>query len=99
MKKTNTYYSAYLNGDSVMVGGEIPLWIAVLRLQNGQDVFATSAFAAGYAAMKASTSKGKFYASSPHQSHTEGGYPHYHAYGRKWVNNSQYAPHAWYPYT
>lgn len=99
MKKTNTYYSAYLNGNSVMVGGEITLWMAVLRLQNGQDVFATSEFAAIYACTKASTSKNSGKTLIHHMASDEGYYPHYHPLGRHWYKNYNYAPHCWYPYS
>lgn len=99
LTKTNAYYPAYLSGRAVMVcvANEITNWEAVTRLQNGYDVFATTAYAACWAAVKAATEKSKAYAAIPHTSHDEGYYPHYHAAGRRWVNNPRYFPHAWFP--
>ena len=96
MRKYNTYYVAKLSGNTVMIGQEISEWAAVSRLERGYDVFATSAFAAGWVAMKASVG---YNIGTPHSAHEEGGYPHYHALGRKWINNKLHSPHAWYPYS
>ena len=98
MRKYNAYYEAYLEGNTVWISKEINEWTAIRRLERGYDVFATSAFAAGWVAMQASTIKSRFYAGEPHSADAEGKYPHYHAYGRKWINDSRFAPHAWYPF-
>lgn len=95
VRKYNTYYEAYLCNNKVFIGQEISRWGAVSRLECGYDVFATSAFAARFACMQASTRKGT---PTNHQSSGEGYYPHYHPLGRRWVNNRNYAPHCWYPY-
>ena len=100
LRKYNTYYPAYLSGRAVMVcvWSEISEGAAVTRLVNGLDVFSSSDYAACWAAVKAApTSRHKASASVPHSAHDEGYYPHYHAEGRKWVNNPQFSPHAWFP--
>lgn len=98
MNKYNTYYEAYLSGNTVMVGREINRWSAVRRLESGYDVFATSEFAAIYACIEATTNNNRGKVNLPHSSKGEGYYPHYHALGRRWVNNPMSAPHCWYPY-
>lgn len=98
MNKYNAYYEAYLKGNTVFISKQITQYQAVWRLENGRDVFATSAYAAGWVATKAATVRGVFASGNPHSSHADGGYPHYHAYGRRWVNNSLHSPHDWYPY-
>ena len=98
MNKYNAYYEAYLKGNTVMISRQISQYQAVWRMETGRDVFATSAYAAGWVATQAATVNGVFASGNPHSSHKDGGYPHYHAYGRRWVNNSLHSPHAWYPY-
>ena len=98
MKKTNTYYEAYLSGNTVMVSREISRWEAISRLERGKDVFATSEFAAIYACLAATTNNNKGKNLIHHTTSNEGYYPHYHPLGRRWVYNSNYAPHCWYPY-
>lgn len=94
--RTNAYFEAYLSNNIVYIGRQISQWDAVWRLEKGYDVFATSAFAAGYACLQASTVRGKDIPN--HISSSEGYYPHYHPLGRRWVNNTNFAPHCWYPY-
>lgn len=98
MRRTNTYYVAYLSGNTVMVSREISRWEATMRLQQGYDVFATSEFAAMYVCMAASTNNNRGKDLIHHTTNSEGYYPHYHPLGRRWVYNSNYAPHCWYPY-
>lgn len=98
MRITNTYYEAHLSGNTVMVGREISRWGAIIRLQQGYDVFATSEFAAIYACLGATTNNNKGKDLIHHRTSSEGYYPHYHPLGRRWVYNSNYAPHCWYPY-
>lgn len=95
MNKYNAYYEAYLKGNTVMISRQISQYQAVWRLETGRDVFATSAFAASYACLQASTTRGTL---PNHTDNREGYYPHYHPLGRRWINNSNYAPHCWYPY-
>lgn len=96
LNRTNAYFEAYLSNNTVYIGKQISQWSAVWRLERGYDVFATSAFAAGYACLQASTVRGKDIPN--HTSSSEGYYPHYHPLGRRWVNNPSSAPHCWYPY-
>lgn len=93
----NTYYEAYLRNNTVYIGIEISQWGAISRLERGYDVFATSAFAACYACTRAAI-PGARGTTIHHTDSREGYYPHYHALGRRWVNNRNYAPHCWYPY-
>lgn len=96
MNRNNAYFTAMLKNNTVMVGMKISQTEAVRRLEFGQDVFATSAFAAGYVCLQASTVRGKDIPN--HQATNEGFFPHYHPLGRRWVQNRLFAPHCWYPY-
>lgn len=96
LNRTNAYFEAYLSNNTVYIGKQISQWNAVSRLERGYDVFATSAFAAGYACLQASTVRGKDIPN--HTNSSEGYYPHYHPLGRRWVKNPNSAPHCWYPY-
>ena len=98
MKKYNTCYKAYLSGNTVMIGQEITEWEAIMRMTNGYDIFATSAYVAGRVANSAATYKGVFNSGEPHAAHRDGEYPHYHAFGRRWYKNRAHSPHAWYPF-
>lgn len=95
----NTYYVAYLSGNTVMVGHEISRWEAISRLERGYDVFASSEFAALYACVGASTNKNAGKNLTRHSTNSEGYYPHYHPLGRHWYKNYSSAPHCWYPYS
>lgn len=99
MKKTNTYYEAYLSGNTVMVSREISQWEAIIRLERGKDVFATSEFAAIYACLAATTNNNRGKDLIHHTTNKEGYYPHYHPLGRHWYKDYDSAPHCWYPYT
>lgn len=99
MRKTNTYYEAYLSGDTVMVSREISQWEAISRLERGRDVFATSEFAAIYVCLAATTNNNRNKILTKHESRGDGYYPHYHPLGRRWVNNPYHSPHCWYPFT
>ena len=98
MKKYNTCYKAYLSGNTVMIGQEITEWEAIMRMTNGYDIFATSAYVAGRVANSAATYKGVFNSGEAHAAHRDGEYPHYHAFGRRWYKNRAHSPHAWYPF-
>lgn len=98
MKKYNTCYKAYLSGNTVMIGQEITEWEAVMRMTNGYDIFATSAYVAGRVANSAATYRGVFNSGEAHAAHRDGEYPHYHAFGRRWYKNRAHSPHAWYPF-
>ncbi len=98
MRKSNTYYEAYLKGNTVFISREITQYEAIWRLQSGRDVFSTSNFAAQYACVRASTNAFRGKPVTYHSSSGEGYYPHYHPLGRRWVNDSRYAPHCWFPY-
>ena len=98
MKKINTCYKAYLSGNTVMIGQEITEWEAIMRMTNGYDIFATSAYVAGRVANSAATYRGVFNSGEAHAAHRDGEYPHYHAFGRRWYKNRAHSPHAWYPF-
>lgn len=98
MRKTNTYYEAYLSGNTVMVSREISRWEATMRLQQGYDVFASSEFAAIYVCLAATTNNNRGKGLIHHTTDNEGYYPHYHPLGRHWYKNYNSAPHCWYPY-
>lgn len=98
-KKTNTYYIAYLSGNTVMIGQEISRWAAISRLERGYDVFATSEFAALYVCMAATTNNNRNKTLIRHTNSGEGYYPHIHPLGRHWYKNYASAPHCWYPYS
>lgn len=98
MKKYNTCYKAYLSGNTVMIGQEITEWEAIMRMTNGYDIFATSAYVAGRVANSAATYRGVFNSGEAHAAHRDGEYPHYHAFGRRWYKNRAHSPHAWYPF-
>lgn len=94
----NTVYTAELSGNTVMIGYEISEWMAVNRLKNGYDVFATTPFAAAYVCAKAATLKNIGKNPTFHRVAEEGYYPHFHPLGRHWYKNYNYAPHCWFPY-
>lgn len=99
MRRYNTYYSAYLSGNTVMIGQEISQWTAVWRLKHGYDVFATSDYAAFSATYQAAVWTGVGGIIKHTYETRDGYYPHYHPVGRKWVNNPSTYPHCWYPFT
>lgn len=95
-KKNNKdyYFSARLVDGTVYMGKEISYSQAVSRLRSGLDVFASGQQAAQKAAKAASPRK----RAAPHGSHYtgDGHFPHFHATGVKWKNNSRHEPHCWY---
>ena len=98
MTRYNTYYIAYLSGNTVMIGREINQWTAVYRLKNGYDVFATNDYSAFRATYQAAVWTGKGGIIKHTYETSDGYYPHYHPVGRKWVNNPMSYPQCWYPF-